>query len=149
MLYCRTLLFIHFIYNGRYKLSANSKVPTHPSPNSLSPLSTTSLFTELHHAGDTSEVKSWFRCFCKSRIFSFFRALKMSVFLLFTGWKKSDILLYCLRGGKYIFFLLLISTVNQAPLSMEFSRQEYWSGLPFPSPRDLPDPGIKAKAPAL
>ena len=30
----------------------------------------------------------------------------------------------------------------QAPLSMEFSRQEYWSGLPFPSPGDLPDPGI-------
>ena len=31
----------------------------------------------------------------------------------------------------------------QDPLSMEFSRQEYWSGLPFPSPGDLPDPGIK------
>ena len=31
----------------------------------------------------------------------------------------------------------------QAPLSMEFSRQEYWSGFPFPSPGDLPDPGIK------
>ena len=31
----------------------------------------------------------------------------------------------------------------QAPLSMEFSRQEYWSGLPFPSPGDLPNPGIK------
>ena len=31
----------------------------------------------------------------------------------------------------------------QAPLSMEFSRREYWSGLPFPSPGDLPDPGIK------
>ena len=31
----------------------------------------------------------------------------------------------------------------QAPLSMEFSRQEYWSGLPFPSPGDLPKPGIK------
>ena len=31
----------------------------------------------------------------------------------------------------------------QAPLSMQFSRQEYWSGLPFPSPGDLPDPGIK------
>ena len=30
---------------------------------------------------------------------------------------------------------------HQAPLSMEFSRQEYWSGLPFPSPGDLPDPG--------
>ena len=31
----------------------------------------------------------------------------------------------------------------QAPLSMGFSRQQYWSGLPFPSPRDLPDPGIE------
>ena len=31
----------------------------------------------------------------------------------------------------------------QAPLSMEFSRQEYWSGLPFPTPGDLPDPGIQ------
>ena len=31
----------------------------------------------------------------------------------------------------------------QAPLSMEFSRQEYWSGLPFPSPGDLPDPRIE------
>ena len=30
-----------------------------------------------------------------------------------------------------------------APLSMEFSRQEYWSGLPFPSPGNLPDPGIE------
>ena len=32
---------------------------------------------------------------------------------------------------------------RQAPLSLEFSRQEYWNGLPFPSPGDLPDPGIK------
>ena len=37
----------------------------------------------------------------------------------------------------------------QAPLSMGFSRQEYWSGLPFPSPEDLPDPGIKPQPPAL
>ena len=35
------------------------------------------------------------------------------------------------------------------PLSMGFSRQEYWSGLPFPSPRDLPHPGIKPRCPAL
>ena len=34
-------------------------------------------------------------------------------------------------------------------LSMGFSRQEYWSGLPFPSPEDLPDPGIKPGSPAL
>ena len=37
----------------------------------------------------------------------------------------------------------------QAPPSMGFSRQEYWSGLPFPSPGDLPDPGIEPKSPAL
>ena len=37
----------------------------------------------------------------------------------------------------------------QAPLSMGFSRQEYWSGLPFPSPGDLPDPGIEARSPTL
>ena len=37
----------------------------------------------------------------------------------------------------------------QAPPSMGFSRQEYWSGLPFPSPGDLPDPGIKPRSPAL
>ena len=34
-------------------------------------------------------------------------------------------------------------------LSMEFYRQEYWSGLPFPSPGDLPDPGIEPGSPAL
>ena len=36
---------------------------------------------------------------------------------------------------------------HQAPLPMEFSRQEYWSELPFPSPGDLLDPGIKPKSP--
>ena len=37
----------------------------------------------------------------------------------------------------------------QAPRSMGFSRQEYWSGLPFPSPGDLPNPGIEPGSPAL
>ena len=37
----------------------------------------------------------------------------------------------------------------QAPLSMEFSRQEYWSGFPLPPPGDLPDPGIESVSPAL
>ena len=41
------------------------------------------------------------------------------------------------------------TVAHQAPLSMEFSRQEYWSGLPFPSPGDLSDPGIKLGSPAL
>ena len=37
----------------------------------------------------------------------------------------------------------------KAPLSMVFSRQEYWSGLPFPSPGDLPHPGIEPRSPTL
>ena len=42
-----------------------------------------------------------------------------------------------------------LTVACQAPLSMEFSRQEYWSGLSFPSPGDLPNPGIKPKSLAL
>jgi len=38
---------------------------------------------------------------------------------------------------------------HQAPLSMEFSRQEYWTGLPGDSPGDLPHPGIEPSSPAL
>ena len=41
------------------------------------------------------------------------------------------------------------TVARQAPLSMRFSRQEYWSGLPFPSPGDLSDPGIEPWSPAL
>ena len=38
---------------------------------------------------------------------------------------------------------------HQAPLAMEFSRQEYWSGLPCPSPGDLPNLGLEPRSPAL
>ena len=46
-------------------------------------------------------------------------------------------------------FAIPWTVVYQASLSMGFSRQEYWSGLPFPSPGDLSDPGIKLRSPAL
>ena len=48
--------------------------------------------------------------------------------------------------------LLLVTpwtVAYQASLSMGFSRQEYWSGVPFPSPGDLPDPGIEPRSPTL
>ena len=45
--------------------------------------------------------------------------------------------------------LTICTVASQALLSTEFSRQEYWSGLPFPSPGDLPKPGIKHRSPAL
>ena len=53
-------------------------------------------------------------------------------------------LLSCVR-----LFVTPGTVAHQAPLSMQFSRQEYWSGLPFPSPGDLPNPGVKPRSPAL
>ena len=47
------------------------------------------------------------------------------------------------------FFAAPWTIAHQTPPSMEFSRQEYWSGLPFPSPGDLPDPGIEPGSPAM
>ena len=41
------------------------------------------------------------------------------------------------------------TVAHQAHLSMEFSKQEYWNGLPFPSPGDLPNPGIEPRSPTL
>ena len=41
------------------------------------------------------------------------------------------------------------TVIYQTPPSMGFSRQEYWNGLPFPSPGDLPDPGTEPGSPAL
>ena len=65
------------------------------------------------------------------------------------------------KSSPCILILILIATQScptlcnpwtvacQAPVSMEFSRQEYWSGLPFSSPGDLPHPGIKPRSPVL
>ena len=45
--------------------------------------------------------------------------------------------------------LTLSDPYRLAPLCMGFSRQQYWSGLPFPSPGDLPEPGIKPRSPSF
>ena len=45
--------------------------------------------------------------------------------------------------SRVLLFVTAWTVARQAPLSMGFSRQEYWSGLPFPPPGDLPNPGIK------
>ena len=49
----------------------------------------------------------------------------------------------CLITNQVRLFVIPWTVPCQAPLSMEFPRQEYWNGLPFPSPGDLPDPGIE------
>ena len=55
----------------------------------------------------------------------------------------------CYSLSRVWLFATLWTVTHQAPLSVEFSRQEYWSGLPFPSAGDLPDPGIEPMSPAL
>ena len=46
-------------------------------------------------------------------------------------------------------FAIPWTIAHKDPMSMGFSKQEYWSGLPFPSPGDLPDPGIEPRSPTL
>ena len=46
-------------------------------------------------------------------------------------------------------FATLWTVASQSPLSMGFSKQEYWNGFPYPSPGELPDPGIELVSPAL
>ena len=60
------------------------------------------------------------------------------------GGKKKEKLFSCVQ-----LFVNLLTVAYQAPPSIGFSRQEHWSGLPFPSPGDLPDPGIKPRSPTL
>ena len=55
----------------------------------------------------------------------------------------------CCLVGKCLSLSDPMDSSPQAPLSMDFSRQEYWSGLPFPSPGDLPNPGIEPVSPAV
>ena len=57
--------------------------------------------------------------------------------------------LVCMSRFSHVqLFVTPWTVAHQASLSIEFSRQEYWSGLPFPSPEDLPDPGIEPWSPA-
>ena len=64
-------------------------------------------------------------------------------------WLSSYISLLLLLFSHIQLFATPWTVAHQASLSMGFSRREYWSGLPFPSPGDLPDPGIKPESPTL
>ena len=57
-------------------------------------------------------------------------------------------ILICVHAQSCLTLCNPVTVAHQAPLSMGISRQEYWSGLPFPPPEDLPDPGIKPVSPA-
>ena len=64
-----------------------------------------------------------------------------------TSWKKVK---FKVKSVSLVqLFVTPWTVAHQTPLSMGFPRQEHWCGLPFPSPEDLPDPGIKPASPAL
>ena len=68
----------------------------------------------------------------------------------FLGCQIVNFVLLCVKSlSRVRLFASPWTVACQAPLSMGFSRQEYWSGLPFPSPGDLPNPGIEPGSPAL
>ena len=64
-------------------------------------------------------------------------------------WLSSDCSLLFSRQGVSDSFVNPWTVAHRAPLSVGFSRQEYWSGLPFPLPGDLPDPRFQLESPAL
>ena len=96
-----------------------------------------------------SRIGSWPSCFyslilpliATLQIFFQWRIIEL---LLFATWKWKCLSLSCIW-----LFATPRTAASQAPLSMEFSRQESWSGLPFPSPGHLPDPGVRPRSPAL
>ena len=67
-------------------------------------------------------------------------------FAKFTDWKWK---VKVKSHSRVRLFATLWTVAHQAPPSTGFSRQEYWSGLPFPSPGNLPDPGIEPRSPTL
>ena len=61
----------------------------------------------------------------------------------------NEVLCCCVISKSCLTLATPLTIAHQVPLPMGFPRQEYWSGLPFPSPGDIPDPEIEPKSPAL
>ena len=88
--------------------------------------------------------------------FFFFPSIFQSIFQVFydTMSKPKEVISSTCGGGGLVTKLCLTlmtprTVACQSPLSMGFSRQEYWSGLPFPFPGNVPNPGIESGSPAL
>ena len=111
--------------------------------------------------GETERWQSWWTHFCVGWENSI-QLLLGTLWLLFLPLSVSELSVYW-SGFVYIvcvcvcvcvwllsgdwFIVIPWTAARQAPLSVGFSRQEYWSGLPCPAPGDLPDPGIKPRSP--
>ena len=80
-------------------------------------------------------------------------SIRNRVMTVESSWRECSTVLGGSGGGSVTKLGLTLgitwTVAHQAPLSIGFSRQEYWSGLPFPYPGDLPNPGIEPGSPAL
>ena len=99
-----------------------------------------------------------FILYSKAKFACYFRYLLTSFFCIPVPYDEKDIFfcvlvlegLICVKSlSRVQLFATPWTIAYQAPPSMRFSRQEYWSGLPFPSPEDLSHPGIEPRCPAL
>ena len=86
----------------------------------------------LHSIGLQRAGHNWITSTTRAFLFS-----KLLYFVIST-----EIMLACLVTQSFLILAAPWTVAHQAPLSMVFSRQEYWSGLPFPPPEDLPDQGL-------
>ena len=88
------------------------------------------------HLFSKAIVKIW--VFCNTKLHMYFNTFAM----MWWKWKRQSL-------SRVQLFATPWTVAHQAPLSMGFTRQEYWSGLPFPSPGDLPEPGVEPRSLAL
>ena len=165
-LYCTFILMTHLFCNWKF-VSPNFHSPNSPTPPHPSPLASTNLFY----------ISMSLLCFVMF-LCSFARICEIIQYLCFSVWFislsvipsrsihvnarfhyfhwLSSILLYvyaiycCCLVIKYVqLFCNPMDCSCQTPLFVGFPRQEYWSGLPFPSPGHLPSPEIECMSPAL
>ena len=118
-----------------------------PAPQSVSQLEVPCCHQTAHSLRPTPpDAGSGFPFICYPRAFIF-----VCVSHLFNPVLPivTPVLFFSPSGMSDSFVTLPCTVAHQAPLSMGFSRQEHWSGLPFPSPGDLPGPGIESTSPAL
>ena len=97
--------------------------------------------------------KIWCKLFMIQTIRNaFFKSMAMTRYITNEDQKEmvpEEVCVKCVSHCHVRVFATPWTVARQVPLSMEFPRQQYWSGLPFPSPGDLPNPGIEPESPAL
>ena len=120
-----------FIQTNVHRVS-DAIQPSHPlsspSPPAPNPSQHQSLFQWVNYIIGNRPIE---RCFSKGPLFGAIYS------------KSPYIILSCVAAQSCLTFMTPWTIAHQAPLSMGFSRQEYWSALPFPPPGDLPNSGIK------